>query len=51
MNAILYDRVQIDKAVNVEVISLDDAPRGYADFDKGASKKYVIDPHNYTGRV
>jgi glutathione-independent formaldehyde dehydrogenase len=37
--------------VNVEVISLDDAPRGYADFDKGASKKYVIDPHNYTGRV
>jgi glutathione-independent formaldehyde dehydrogenase len=33
------------------VISLDDAPRGYADFDKGASKKYVIDPHNYTGRV
>ena len=51
MNAILFDRVQIDKAVNVEVISLDDAPRGYADFDKGASKKYVIDPHNYTGRV
>ena len=31
----VLDRVQIDKAENVEVISLDDAPRGYADFDKG----------------
>ena len=27
------------------VIPLDDAPRGYAEFDKGAAKKYVIDPH------
>ncbi|QJD78654.1 formaldehyde dehydrogenase, glutathione-independent [Spirosoma rhododendri] len=45
MNAILYDKVQIAKAVNVEVISLGDAPRGYKDFDKGAAKKFVIDPH------
>lgn len=44
MMAILYDRIQIAKAVNVEVISLDDAPQGYKDFDKGASKKFVIDP-------
>ena len=28
-----------------QVISLDDAPKGYFDFDKGAAKKYVIDPH------
>ena len=35
MNAILYDKIQIAKAVNVEVISLDKAPKGYADFDKG----------------
>jgi len=27
------------------VISLEDAPQGYADFDKGAAKKYVIDPN------
>jgi glutathione-independent formaldehyde dehydrogenase len=27
------------------VISLDKAPDGYKDFDKGAAKKYVIDPH------
>jgi glutathione-independent formaldehyde dehydrogenase len=45
MNAILYDKIQIAKAVNVDVISLDDAPKGYDDFDKGAAKKYVIDPH------
>ncbi|NIJ53612.1 formaldehyde dehydrogenase, glutathione-independent [Dyadobacter arcticus] len=45
MNAILYDKIKIAKAVNVEVISLADAPRGYQDFDKGAAKKFVIDPH------
>jgi glutathione-independent formaldehyde dehydrogenase len=45
MNASLYDKIQIAKAVNVDVISLDDAPKGYEDFDKGAAKKYVIDPH------
>lgn len=45
MNAILYDKIQIAKAVNVQMISLDDGPAGYVDFDKGASKKYVIDPH------
>jgi glutathione-independent formaldehyde dehydrogenase len=45
MQAILYDRVQIAKAVNVQTITLDDAPRGYKDFDRGASTKFVIDPH------
>src|SRR5262245_27530757 len=45
MNAILYDKINVAKAVNVTVISLDDAPKGYADFDKGAARKYVIDPH------
>ena len=45
MQAILFDKIQIAKAVNVEVIRLDEAPRGYKDFDRGASKKFVIDPH------
>ena len=45
MNAILYEKIAIAKAVNVQVISLDDGPNGYVDFDKGASKKYVLDPH------
>ncbi|AYA76051.1 formaldehyde dehydrogenase, glutathione-independent [Bacillus sp. Y1] len=45
MQAILSGKAQIAKAVNATVISLDEAPRGYAEFDKGASRKYVIDPH------
>lgn len=45
MQAILYNKIQIAKAVNVQIISLTDAPSGYMDFDKGAAKKYVIDPH------
>ncbi|HEV7727868.1 MAG TPA: formaldehyde dehydrogenase, glutathione-independent [Modestobacter sp.] len=51
MQAILHDRVHIADAVNAEVISLDDAPRGYAEFDSGVAKKYVIDPHGVTGKV
>jgi glutathione-independent formaldehyde dehydrogenase len=45
MNAILYNKIKVAKAVNVTMISLDDAPKGYADFDKGAARKFVIDPH------
>jgi glutathione-independent formaldehyde dehydrogenase len=45
MQAILHDRVQIAKAVNATIITLDEAPRGYVDFDKGAARKFVIDPH------
>lgn len=45
MNAILYDRIDIAKAVNATVISLDEAPQGYKDFDKGAAKKFILDPH------
>jgi len=51
MMAILHDKVQIARNVNATVIGLDDAPRGYAEFDKGAARKYVIDPHNMTGAV
>lgn len=45
MQCILYDKIQIAKACNVHTISLDEAPKGYQDFDKGAAKKFVIDPH------
>jgi glutathione-independent formaldehyde dehydrogenase len=45
MQAILHDRVQIAKAVNATVISLDEAPQGYQDFDKGAAQKFVINPN------
>ncbi|HLJ18283.1 MAG TPA: formaldehyde dehydrogenase, glutathione-independent [Bryobacteraceae bacterium] len=45
MQAILYEKVHPAKAVNVTVISLDQAPQGYKDFDKGAARKFVIDAH------
>jgi glutathione-independent formaldehyde dehydrogenase len=45
MMAVLHDRIHIAKAVNTTVISLDEAPRGYADFDRGVARKFVIDPH------
>ncbi|MEO5840845.1 MAG: formaldehyde dehydrogenase, glutathione-independent [Acidimicrobiales bacterium] len=45
MSAILNDRVQIAKAVNATVITLDEASKGYADFDRGAAKKFVLDPN------
>jgi glutathione-independent formaldehyde dehydrogenase len=45
MMAILHDRVQIAANVNATPISLDEAPEGYAAFDQGAARKYVLDPH------
>jgi glutathione-independent formaldehyde dehydrogenase len=30
----------------VTVTALDNAPKGYVDFDKGAAKKFVLDPHS-----
>jgi glutathione-independent formaldehyde dehydrogenase len=45
MQAILHDRLPISKIVNATVIPLDQAPEGYREFDKGAAKKFVLDPH------
>ena len=45
MMAILHDKIKIAKAVNVTVINLDAAVQGYKDFDRGAAKKFVLDPH------
>jgi glutathione-independent formaldehyde dehydrogenase len=50
MNLILSDKAQIAKAVNATVLGLEDAPRGYRDFDQGAARKYVLDPHGMTSR-
>jgi glutathione-independent formaldehyde dehydrogenase len=51
MTAILNDRCQIAKAVNATVITLDDAPQGYQEFDKGAAKKFILDPHGMIGKA
>ena len=45
MMAILHDKAHIADAVGATVIPLDRAPEGYRDFDRGAARKYVIDPH------
>ena len=45
MNLILAGKANVARAVNATPIRLDDAPRGYAEFDKGAAQKFVSDPH------
>jgi glutathione-independent formaldehyde dehydrogenase len=45
--SILHYKAHIADAVNATVITLDEAPQGYKDFDKGAAKKYVINPNDY----
>ncbi|HEX4009701.1 MAG TPA: formaldehyde dehydrogenase, glutathione-independent [Solirubrobacteraceae bacterium] len=45
MQMILNDKAQIAKAVNATVISLDEAPQGYKDFDSGVARKFVLNPH------
>jgi glutathione-independent formaldehyde dehydrogenase len=45
MQMILHGKAQIAKAVNATVISLDEAPQGYKDFDSGVAKKFVLNPH------
>jgi glutathione-independent formaldehyde dehydrogenase len=45
MQMILNDRAQIANAVNATIITLDEAPNGYKDFDQGAAKKFVFNPN------
>jgi glutathione-independent formaldehyde dehydrogenase len=45
MQMILHGKAEIAKAVNATVITLDEAPQGYKDFDSGVAKKFVLNPH------
>lgn len=45
MQAILHDRLNIADIVNAQIISLEDAPQGYQQFDSGIASKFVLDPH------
>jgi glutathione-independent formaldehyde dehydrogenase len=49
MQAILHERLPIAKIVNAKVIALEQATTGYAEFDKGAPIKFVLDPHDLIG--
>ena len=51
MQAILWGKINIAEIVNVQVITLDEAPDGYAQFDQGAAKKFVIDPHGLVAKA
>src|SRR6202008_1252242 len=51
MNALLNDRLPIAKIVNAKAISLEDAPKGYAEFDKGIAAKFVLDPHGLLAKA
>src|ERR1700723_917142 len=51
MMALLNDRLPIAKIVNAQAISLEDAPKGYAEFDKGIAAKFVLDPHGSLAKV
>ena len=46
MQMILTDRAHIADAVNATVITLDEAPVGYSEFDAGAAKKFVLNPND-----
>ncbi len=46
MQMILNDRAHIADAVNATVVTLEEAPGGYKDFDKGAAKKFVLNPND-----
>jgi glutathione-independent formaldehyde dehydrogenase len=46
MNAILNGRLHLAEYLNTTIISLDEAPRAYKEFDEGVARKFVIDPHN-----
>jgi glutathione-independent formaldehyde dehydrogenase len=45
MSAILSGRTSVARNVNASVITLDEAPQGYQDFDHGMARKYVLNPH------
>jgi glutathione-independent formaldehyde dehydrogenase len=47
MMAILNDKAHIAENVNAKAIGIEDAPKGYAEFDAGAATKYVLNPNGY----
>jgi len=43
--AILAGKIQVAKYMNTTVIRLDEVPQAYKEFNEGAARKYIIDPH------
>lgn len=51
MQAVLHGRLNIADIVNAQVISLEDAAKGYEGFDQGAAKNFALDPHGLVGKA
>lgn len=51
MWAILKERIHPAKAINVTVVSLDDGPKAYHEFNQGVPRKFVLDPHGSLGKA
>src|SRR5262249_17244110 len=49
--AIVHDRIHIARDVNAKVISLDDAPAAYKQFDAGVASKFIIGQRAATQRT
>jgi glutathione-independent formaldehyde dehydrogenase len=45
MTEILFNRVKLDKVLNTTIVTLDEAPSAYAQFNQGVAQKFVLDPH------
>jgi glutathione-independent formaldehyde dehydrogenase len=41
---------EIARAVNAQVLSLNDAPQGYEALDSGVARNFVLDPHDLISR-
>ena len=46
MQCILHDRLSVVPALNVKIITLEEAIEAYKHFSVGEACKYVLDPHN-----
>ena len=46
MEAILHDRIHPGQQLNITMIPLEQAAEAYAEFDNGAAKKFVFNPHS-----
>src|SRR6201746_2806672 len=51
MQALWHDRLPIAEIVNAQVLSLEDAAKGYDEFDKGIAAKFVLDPHGLLAKA
>jgi len=51
MMCILNNKLTVHKALNVNVISLNDVPRAFTEMAlQGAAKKFLVDPHGMIGK-